>query len=671
MLMQEVDGSTERTTTTTRARSDSGFVPSQEAYFPETHDFSETEAFDSSVTDVGSRAFSFQGSTYTSSFQPLTGDPKPALSTSFKQASDQSVQTAYQQVASGQPVQSSSLSSFGSQNVGFDSSAAVGTGLRVSFYPSSFKPSASTSKPVQSTYQQVASAQPVPSTYQQKASEQPVQTASHRVSSAHPVQSSYQSGLFSPSAGFGSSAVGTGQSASSLYSSQDLSYTSSYKPSVGTPRPAQSTYQQGVSYRPVWSSSPPSFVSQKVGFDSSAEGTSGSRAYSFHDSTSSFQPLTSGSKPALSTSLQQAASAQPVPSSSSRFVSPNVGLDFGGKGSSVSGAYPYASSFKPSTSTSKPVPSTYQQKASEQPVQTASHRVSSAQPVQSSYRSDLSSPSVGFDSSAAGSRGSRAYSYTTSLKPSTSASQPVQSTYQQKPVQTASQRASSAHPVLSSYRSGLYSQNVGFDSSAGTGSGVSSYTSSFRSPTSISKPVPSSYQQVTLSQPVQSSYPSGTSGIGLASSDSRAYSSSGSSYPSSRNPPTSVFNSLRSPLQQFAVAQPAQSSYPPEAASQNIRMDSSLTSISTPSQSTCRQVTAAQPVQSRNQDVPFSQTSYGASLSGVTSTGSRSVYTPSDSVASAQAFASPHSYAQAVSSLDNSQPSAGSPRLTWTQKVLE
>ncbi|KAL7843382.1 hypothetical protein AOLI_G00248940 [Acnodon oligacanthus] len=552
MLMQEVDGSTERTTTTTRARSDSGFVPSQEAYFPETHDFSETEAFDSSVTDVGSRAFSFQGSTYTSSFQPLTGDPKPALSTSFKQASDQSVQTAYQQVASGQPVQSSSLSSFGSQNVGFDSSAAVGTGLRVSFYPSSFKPSASTSKPVQSTYQQVASAQPVPSTYQQKASEQPVQTASHRVSSAQPVQSSYRSDLSSPS----------------------------------------------------------------VGFDSSAVGSSDSRAYSFQESTytSSFQPLTSVSKPALGTSVQQVQA---------------------------------------------------------QPVQSAYQQVASAQPVWSSSPPSFVSQKVGFDSSAVGSRGSRAYSYTTSLKPSTSASQPVQSTYQQKPVQTASQRASSAHPVLSSYRSGLYSQDVGFDSSAGTGSGVSSYTSSFRSPTSISKPVPSSYQQVTLSQPVQSSYPSGTSGIGLASSDSRAYSSSGSSYPSSRNPPTSVFNSLRSPLQQFAVAQPAQSSYPPEAASQNIRMDSSLTSISTPSQSTCRQVTAAQPVQSRNQDVPFSQTSYGASLSGVTSTGSRSVYTPSDSVASAQAFASPHSYAQAVSSLDNSQPSAGSPRLTWTQKVLE
>ncbi|KAL6465059.1 hypothetical protein MHYP_G00273760 [Metynnis hypsauchen] len=247
------------------------------------------------------------------------------------------------------------------------------------------------------------------------------------------------------------------------------------------------------------------------------------------------------------------------------------------EGTSGFRACPYSSSFKPSTSTSKPVQSGYQQKASDQPVQSAYQQVASPKPVWSSSPPSFVSQKVGFDSSAVGLSGSRAYSYTPSFTPSTSASQPVQSTYQQKPVQTASQRVASAQPVLSSYRSGLYSQNVGFDSSAGTGSGVSSYTSSFRPPTSISKPVPSSYQQVTLSQPVQSRY----------------------------------------------------------------------------------------------QDVPFSQTSYGASLSGVTSTGSRSVYTPSDSVASAQAFRSPYSYAQALSSLDNSQPSAGSPRLTWTQKVLE
>ncbi|KAL6465061.1 hypothetical protein MHYP_G00273790 [Metynnis hypsauchen] len=247
------------------------------------------------------------------------------------------------------------------------------------------------------------------------------------------------------------------------------------------------------------------------------------------------------------------------------------------EGTSGFRACPYSSSFKPSTSTSKPVQSGYQQKASDQPVQSAYQQVASPKPVWSSSPPNFVSQKVGFDSSAVGLSGSRAYSYTPSFTPSTSASQPVQSTYQQKPVQTASQRVASAQPVLSSYRSGLYSQNVGFDSSAGTGSGVSSYTSSFRPPTSISKPVPSSYQQVTLSQPVQSRY----------------------------------------------------------------------------------------------QDVPFSQTSYGASLSGVTSTGSRSVYTPSDSVASAQAFRSPYSYAQALSSLDNSQPSAGSPRLTWTQKVLE
>ncbi|XP_036415389.1 nuclear pore complex protein NUP62-like [Colossoma macropomum] len=363
----------------------------------------------------------------------------------------------------------------------------------------------------------------------------------------------------------------------------------------------------------------------------------------------------------------------------------------------------YPSSFKPSTSTSKPVQSNNQQ-------------VASAQPVWSSSPPSFVSPSVGFDSSAVGSSGSRAFSYTTSFKPSASASQPVQSSLLvgalEQPVQTASQRVSSAQPVLSSYQSGLYSQNVGFDSSAGTGSGGSFYTSRFSPPNSISKPVPSSYQQVTSSQPVQSSYPSGTSGIGLASSDSRAYSSSGSSYPSSRNPRTSISKPVESPFQQLALAQPAQSNYPPEAASQNIRMDSSLTdveesvlrndyssedatsglnyspftSISTPSQSTYRQVTAAQPVQSRYQDVPFPQTSYGASLSGVTSTGSRSVYTPSDSVAlpaqdmalrpgltpvSAQGFRSPYSYAQAVSSLDDSEPSAGSPRLTWTQKTLE
>ena len=150
---------------------------------------------------------------------------------------------------------------------------------------------------------------------------------------------------------------------SGLYSSQDDSYTSSYKPSLSTPRPAQSMYQQGVSYKPVQSSLPSSF-------DSSAEGTSGSRAYSFQESsyTSSFQPLTSGSKPALSTLLQQAASAQPVPSSSpSSFVSPNVGLDFGETSSSVSGPSSYTSSFKPSTSTSKPRQSTYQQAAAAQP----------------------------------------------------------------------------------------------------------------------------------------------------------------------------------------------------------------------------------------------------------------------------------------------------------------
>ncbi|XP_037388375.1 cell wall protein RBR3-like, partial [Pygocentrus nattereri] len=411
-------------------------------------------------------------------------------------------------------------------------------------------------------------------------------------------------------------------SASSLYSSQDVSSTSTYKPSVGALGLAQSTYQQGVSYRPVQSTLPSSFVSRA------------------HPYASSFKPSTSTSKPVQS-GYQQKASDQPVQTASQR----------------VSSSQPVTSSYQ-QVASSQPVASSYQQVASAWPVPSASQRVSSAQPVQSAYQQVAStqpvwrssppsfvSQKVGFDSSAVGLSGSRAYSYTTSLKPSTSASQPVQSTYQQKPVQTASQSISSAQPVLSSYRSGLYSQNVGFDSSVGTGSGVSSYTSSFRPPTSISKPVPSSYQQVTLSQP-------------------------------------------------------AQSSYPPEAASQNIRMDSSLTevvgsvlrndygsevattglnyrpftSISTPSQSTCRQVTAAQPVQSRYQDVPFSQTSYGASLSGVTSTGSRSLYTPSDSVASvasAQAFRSPYSYAQALSSLDNSQPSAGSPRLTWTQKVLE
>ncbi|KAL7837831.1 hypothetical protein SRHO_G00275420 [Serrasalmus rhombeus] len=318
-------------------------------------------------------------------------------------------------------------------------------------------------------------------------------------------------------------------------------------------------------------------------------GQSASSLYSSQDVsyTSTYKPSVGALGPAQST-YQQGVSYRPVQSTL--------------PSSFDSRAYPYASSFKPSTSTSKPVQSGYQQKASDQPVQTAFQRVSSSQPVASSFQQVASAP----------------------------------------PFPSASQRVSSAQPVLSSYQSGLYSQNVGFDSSAGTGSGVSSYTSSFRPPTSISKPVPSSYQQVTLSQP-------------------------------------------------------AQSSYPPEAASQNIRMDSSLTevvgsvlrndyssevatsglnyrpftSISTPSQSTCRQVTAAQPVQSRYQDVPFSQTSYGASLSGVTSTGSRSLYTPSDSVASAQAFRSPYSYAQALSSLDNSQPSAGSPRLTWTQKVLE
>ncbi|KAL7837842.1 hypothetical protein SRHO_G00275530 [Serrasalmus rhombeus] len=402
------------------------------------------------------------------------------------------------------------------------------------------------------------------------------------------------------------SAVGTGQSASSLYSSQDVSYTSTYKPSVGALGPAQSTYQQGVSYRPVQSTLPSSFDS---------------RAYPY---ASSFKPSTSTSKPVQS-GYQQKASDQPVQTAFQR----------------VSSSQPVASSFQ-QVASAPPFPSASQRASSAKPVQSAYQQVASTQPVWSSSPPSFVSQKVGFDSSAVGLSGSRAYSYTTSLKPSTSASQPVQSTYQQKPVQTASQRVSSAQPVLSSYRSGLYSQNVGFDSSAGTGSGVSSYTSSFRPPTSISKPVPSSYQQVTLSQP-------------------------------------------------------AQSSYPPEAASQNIRMDSSLTevvgsvlrndyssevatsglnyrpftSISTPSQSTCRQVTAAQPVQSRYQDVPFSQTSYGASLSGVTSTGSRSLYTPSDSVASAQAFRSPYSYAQALSSLDNSQPSAGSPRLTWTQKVLE
>ncbi|KAL7837830.1 hypothetical protein SRHO_G00275430 [Serrasalmus rhombeus] len=195
------DGSTERTTA--QASSDSGFVPSQEAYFEETQDFSKTEAFDTSVTNAGSsgsRAFSFQGTTYTSSFQPLTRDLKPALSTSFQQASDQSVQTAYQQAGPAQstyqqgvsyrPVQSTLPSSFDS---------------RAYPYASSFKPSTSTSKPVQSGYQQkasdqpvqtafqrVSSSQPVASSFQQVASAPPFPSASQRASSAKPVQSAYQ-----------------------------------------------------------------------------------------------------------------------------------------------------------------------------------------------------------------------------------------------------------------------------------------------------------------------------------------------------------------------------------------------------------------------------------------------------------------------------------------------
>ncbi|KAI4878335.1 hypothetical protein NFI96_010156 [Prochilodus magdalenae] len=590
---------------------------------------------------------------------------KPAQSASVQQVLAQPAQSTYQQVAVAQPVQSSSPSSFVSQGVGFDSSA---TGSRVSFYPSSFKPSTSTFKPAQSTYQQVASGQPVQSTYQQMAS-------------AVPAQSSYQLGLIAQDVGLDSSTVGTSglstygsetvytpgykptitsKPSSTAYSSSGSSASvySSFSPSTSTSKPVQSTYPSVASGQPFQAtyqqgSPQPLQSSYQAGLDSSAVGSSGSRLY-----------YTSGYKPAQSTSVQQAlaqpvqtpyqqvAAAQPVQSSSpSSFVSQAGGLDSSATGASDSGAYSYTASFKPSTT--KPVQSTYQQTASIQPLQTISpssfqssvtgmgssdsraysfqqtsytpsykpvqsanqqvassqpfqatyQQVASAQPVQSSSQSSFASQAVDFDSSAAVGTGSRISFYPSSFKPSTSTSKPVQSTGQQvgsgQSVQATYQQASSAQPLQSSYQSGLYSQDAGLDSSTGTsGLGTSFYTSSFKPSTSISKPVSSTYQQVTSSQPAQSSSPSGVypqnvgfdpSVTGMGSGGSMAYSAWGSSYTSS---------------------------YKPSA------------DVSRPVQSSSQQVISARPVQSSNQAVPDSQSSYGASQSGLTAA-SGSAYTSS------------------------------------------